>query len=185
MLLFWVIRSGAHWHDLPERYGKYKTLHKRFTRLAKAGAWERIFADLTNDPDNQYPMLDRTVVRAHQQAANKKGRPLRFILIGDEAHDVTTAADLLDGQTADGISADKAYDANAPREMIEEADKEAVIPSKRSRKIQIPHDAQADKLRNRIERFFNKLKHVRRIATRYDRRAAYFPAAAQRASCVI
>jgi putative transposase len=71
--VLWVIRSGAHWHDLPERYGKYKTVHKRFTRWAKAGVWERIFDDLTSDPDNQYLMLDSTVVRAHQQAANGKG----------------------------------------------------------------------------------------------------------------
>ena len=73
--VLWVIRSGAHWHDLPERYGKYKTVHKRFTRWAKAGVWERIFEDLTSDPDNQYLMLDSTVVRAHQQAANGKGGP--------------------------------------------------------------------------------------------------------------
>ncbi len=73
--VLWVIRSGAHWHDLPERYGKYKTVHKRFTRWAKAGVWERIFEDLTTDPDNQYLMLDSTVVRAHQQAANGKGGP--------------------------------------------------------------------------------------------------------------
>ena len=71
--VLWVIRSGAHWHDLPERYGKHKTVHKRFTRWAKAGVWERIFEDLTSDPDNQYLMLDSTVVRAHQQAANGKG----------------------------------------------------------------------------------------------------------------
>ncbi len=61
------------WHDLPPRYGKWKSAHKRFTRWARAGVWQRIFAALTSDPDNDYLMLDSTLVRAHQQAATGKG----------------------------------------------------------------------------------------------------------------
>lgn len=73
--VLWVLRSGAHWCDLPERYGRWKTLHKRFSRWSKAGVWDRVFADLIKDRDNQYLMIDSTLVRAHQQAATGKGGP--------------------------------------------------------------------------------------------------------------
>jgi transposase len=71
------------------------------------------------------------------------------------------------------------------RDLIAKAGAEAVIPSTKSRKVRIPHHAVAYRLRNRIERFFNKLKHFRHIATRYDRRAIHFLAAIQLASAMI
>ena len=113
------------------------------------------------------------------------GRPLRFILTGGEAHDSTTAAALLAGRQPPAVIADKAYDNNALRTLIADIGATAVIPSLSSRKILIPHDAVAYRLRNRIERFFNKLKHYRHIATRYDRRAVHFLAALHLASAMI
>jgi transposase len=76
--VLWVLRSGAHWHDMPERYGNWKSQHKRFSRWASKGVWEKIFARLIRDPDNDYVMIDSTLVKAHQQAAaGKKGRRSR------------------------------------------------------------------------------------------------------------
>ncbi|QIO49716.1 IS5 family transposase [Rhizobium leguminosarum bv. trifolii] len=71
----WIVRSGAHWQDLPERYGKWKTVHRQFSRWCHAGVWEQVFDALIADWDNRYLMIDSTIMRAHQQAASGKEGP--------------------------------------------------------------------------------------------------------------
>jgi transposase len=106
--------------------------------------------------------------------ADTLGRPLRFIVTAGQVGDITTAPALLDGMQAEAVLADKAYDSNALRALIASMGAEAVIPSNRCRRVAIPHNAATYKHRNRIERCFNKLKHFRRFATRYDRRTIHF-----------
>jgi transposase len=106
--------------------------------------------------------------------ADALGRPLRFILTGGEVHDSRTGEAMLEGVSGGAVIADKAYDSNAIRTAIASAGMQAVIPSNRRRNVIIPHDEILYRERNCIERCFNKLKHFRRIATRYDRRAVHF-----------
>src|ERR1700746_172016 len=62
-------RAGIPWRDLPERFGDWKNVHRRFSRWAKTGVWENLFKRLAADADNEYAMIDSTIVRAHQHSA--------------------------------------------------------------------------------------------------------------------
>ena len=68
-------RAGIPWADLPPRFGDAKAIHRRFSRWAEGGVWARVFAALSADADNEYAMIDATIVRAHQHSAGarKKG----------------------------------------------------------------------------------------------------------------
>ena len=81
---------------------------------------------------------------------------------------------MIDGIAAEATIADKGYDADHLCEKIAETGSQVVIPPKRNRTLQRPYDAELYKERNIIERFFNKLKQFRRVATRYDKLLANF-----------
>jgi transposase len=73
-------RAGIPWRDLPERFGDFRVVHSRHRRWCETGVWKRVFKALAEDADNEYAMIDATIVRAHQHAAGGKGgwdrRPL-------------------------------------------------------------------------------------------------------------
>src|SRR5690606_21161486 len=70
-------RAGIPWRDLPSRFGDWKNVHRRHSRWAKTGVWERVFKKLAEFPDNEYAMIDSTIVRAHQHSAGGKKGTLR------------------------------------------------------------------------------------------------------------
>src|SRR5215468_4352226 len=76
--MIWILRSGAPWRDLPERYGKWTTVYSRFQRWSKAGVWEKVLkalqerADETGELNWEVHFVDGSVVRAHQHAAGAK-----------------------------------------------------------------------------------------------------------------
>jgi len=70
-------RAGIPWRDLPERFGDVRIVHTRFSRWSKTGVWARVFEHLAQDADNEYAMIDATIVRAHQHSAGAQKKPAR------------------------------------------------------------------------------------------------------------
>jgi len=76
--MIWVLRTGAPWRDIPERYGKWTTIYSRFQRWRKSGIWDKMFAelqttlDVESNVDWEVHFIDSTTVRAHQHAAGAK-----------------------------------------------------------------------------------------------------------------
>ncbi len=66
-------RAGIPWRDLPERFGDFRVVHTRFSRWSRSGVWKRVFQVLAHEADNEYAMIDSTIVRAHQHSAGAKG----------------------------------------------------------------------------------------------------------------
>lgn len=84
--IFYILRTGSPWRDLPERYGPYTTCYNRFNRWAKAGVWLRIFEALAQHSPSSLHLIDSSIVRAHQHAAGgKKGARITpsAVLVGD------------------------------------------------------------------------------------------------------
>ncbi len=73
-------RAGIAWRDLPARFGDFRVVHLRHMRWSRSDVWRQVFETLAQDADNEYAMIDATIVRAHQHSAGaKKGartRPL-------------------------------------------------------------------------------------------------------------
>ena len=72
--MFYVLRAGSPWRDLPERYGPYTTVYNRFNRWRKAGIWDRLMDSIVKAHDGKVQMIDSSIVRVHQHASGVKKR---------------------------------------------------------------------------------------------------------------
>lgn len=99
---------------------------------------------------------------------------MRLILGPGQQNDMAPACDLVEGLPAENVIADKAYDADRLFQKVIHQGGDPVIPPRRHRKRQHAYDQALYKERNRVENFFKRIKHYRRIATRYDKLAQTF-----------
>lgn len=120
-------------------------------------------------------------------AADDNGEALNFIITGGSVSDCTQAENLLEPIIHEDarILGDRAYDTDKILDYIASKMAVAVIPPKKNRKVQREYDKESYKNRNQVERFFNRLKNFRRVATRYDKLASSFLAFVQLAATLI
>lgn len=96
--ILWILRTGAPWRDLPERYGNWKTVYSRLRRWQEAGIWDRILTELQRDGahddqiDGAVTMIDSTSIRAHQHAAGARKRGIQLTTTALAAAGAASAA---------------------------------------------------------------------------------------------
>jgi len=71
--VFWILRTGAPWRDLPPDYGNWNTVQRRFCRWRDKGIWERLLEALVDNPDFEWLMIDASHIKVHPHAAGAKG----------------------------------------------------------------------------------------------------------------
>jgi transposase len=195
--ILWRFRTGSPWAEIPERYGPSTTCYNRFIRWRKAGVWGPLLSAVSAAFEGEIVMIDSTCVRVHQHGATGKkggssdrgmgrsrggltskihalvdadGRPVALRLTGGQVYDSQEAEALLEALPEGAtLLADKGYDSNAIREAAARKNAWANIPSRSNRKQRFAFSGWLYRQRNLVERFFNRIKHFRGIATRYDK----------------
>ena len=192
--IFWMARTGAQWRELPQVYGNWNSIFRRFSDWSKKDIWQYLFTFCQEDPDMENVMIDSTIVRAHACAAgygdqkaeglgrskggftskihalvDALGNPLGFIVTPGQDSDINQAEELLSDIVETNVLADKGYDSDALRSKLVAQKCNVVIPPRANRKKQYQYDEHLYQHRSSIECFFSKIKHFRRIFSRFDK----------------
>lgn len=196
--MYFVLRTGCPWRDLPAHFGPWSSVYTRWRRWCKAGLWQTIFELLSALEQGQLRHVDATHIKVHQDASsgghqedqavgktkgglNTKltamvdglGRAVRLALAAGQRADVQVvqAIELPVGKR---IVADKGYDSDAFRRAIEEAGSAPCVPPRHNRLHPVQWHKGFYRQRHHVENFFQRIKRLRRVGTRYEKLAGHF-----------
>ncbi len=194
--IYYRLRVGCPWRDLPADFGKWNAVYKRFNAWSLQEKLMAIFQALVVQPDLEWIFIDGSIMKAHQHssgAANAQetaigksvpgnttkihmavdacGLPIRFSVTGGEVHDCKEAPELVAKlPLAVYMIADKGYDSEPLRLQIRDQGAVPIIPRKQNSTVGNDNmDWCLYKYRHLVENVFARLKHFRAVATRYDK----------------
>ena len=198
--ILWILKSGARWRDLPARYGNWNSIYHKFRLWCRLGLFERLLQLInTNAQDATLLEIDSTFCKVHQSACsglkaqaigasrggkntkihvllNEKMQLLNVVLTGGQIHDSEPVLELFEGIKLSGkaVLADRAYSCDKIRSFLHSHGATVCIPDKATFKVKHAFDSELYKQRNLVERFFQRIKNYRHLATRYDKLAFCF-----------
>jgi len=200
--IFYRMRVGCPWRDLPSKFGKWNSIYKKFNYWSKNNKLIKIFESTISNPNFEHEFIDGSFIKAHQHSTgaasntceeigrskggnttkihmsvDSNGMPIKFCLSAGNVNDSTMAPRLLSNLSSECLIADRGYDSEYLRNLIVSQGVRAIIPRKKNSRIgNFDIDWGLYKLRHKVENIFARLKHFRAIATRYDKLAINYEA---------
>jgi transposase len=198
--IFFVLRTGIPWRDLPGRFGPWSSVYTRFRRWNALGLFARMLALVARRPVGRLRCIDCSHIKLHQHGANPRGgqaaqamgrtkgglntklaavvegrgRAVALGLVAGQRHDLHAIDPLVPRLRRYHAVGDKGFDADTFRARLARQQTQACIPPKRSRLSAVAFHRGYYRQRHKVENFFGRIKRYRRIGTRYDKLAGVF-----------
>lgn len=198
--IWYVLRTGIPWRDLPSCFGPWSSVYTRFRRWCAAGLWARLLAAISRDPAGIVRCIDCSHIKVHRDAANTAGgqatqamgrtkgglntklaavvdgigRAIGLHLAPGQQHDLRACAPLQPCLRGSWTVADRSFDSNGFREYLARSGSSACIPPTQRRRTDFFYSRELYRQRHVVENFFSRIKRHRRIATRYEKLAVTF-----------
>lgn len=204
--MVYVLRVACPWRDLPSHYGPWSSVYTRWRRWCRSGLWKNILDLVSTDQTGKLRHLDATHIKVHQDASSGghhqtqaigrtkgglntkitalvdgQGRALQLAIAAGQCADVKAVA-AIELPVAKRVVADKGYDSDNFRREIVASGATPCIPPKKNRVRPVAWHRGYYRKRHHVENFFQRLKRLRRVSTRYEKLSAHFLAFVQLAA---